>query len=155
MTNCTVEQLEFPAIKGRKVQAEFSGGDISSDGGVLLLRQIDKKLGLLQSVDRILPDPRHPDLITHSQLSLLQQRVYGLCQGYEDLNDHQQLRLDPAFQTAVDRDDELGSQATLCRLENRIDRQAIIDVHKLFLEQFIRSFAERQGRLKAEAVSPR
>jgi hypothetical protein len=140
LTNCTAEQLEFPALKRKKIHAQFSGGDITSDGGVLLLRQVDKQLGLLESVDRVLHDPRNPELIIHSQLSLLRQRIYGLCQGYEDLNDHHQLRLDPAFQTAVDREEALGSEATLCRLENRVERQAMIAIHQIFLDQFIASF---------------
>ena len=140
MSNCTDELLEFPALKRKKIQAQFSGGDITSDGGVLLLREVDRQLGLLKSVDQVLHDPRHPERIVHSQLSLLRQRVYGLCQGYEDLNDHHQLRLDPAFQTALDRDEALGSEATLCRLENRVDRQAMVDIHNIFLDQFIASF---------------
>lgn len=140
MTNCTQQSFSFPALKRRKVEAEFSGGDITSDGGVLLLRQIDKKLGLLEAVNRVLQDPRDQDQIKHSQLSLLQQRTYGLCLGHEDLNDHQQLRHDPALQTAVNRDEVLASQATLCRLENRSNRQAMIDIHQIFLQQFIDSF---------------
>ena len=140
MTNCNPNTLQFPPLKRRKIQAEFSGGDITSDAGVMLLRQIDHRLGLLQSVNQQLPDPRDPQRITHSQLSLLRQRVYGLCMGYEDLNDHQQLRLDPAFQVAVERDDNLGSQATLCRLENRIHRKTIINIHHIYLQQFIDSF---------------
>ncbi len=88
MTNCTQLSLEFPPLKRHKVEAEFSGGDITSDGGVLLLRDIDRRLGLLKSVSRVLHDPRDPGKVVHSQLSLLQQRVYGLCLGYEDLNDH-------------------------------------------------------------------
>lgn len=140
MTNCTHNALEFPAIKRRKIQVAFSGGDISSDGGVLLLRQMDKKLGLLASVDRVMTDYRDPDRIVHPQLSLLRQRVFGLCQGYEDLNDHRQLRRDPAFQSAVDRMEVLGSEATLCRWENQADRGAAVAIHQLFLEQFIASF---------------
>ena len=92
MTNCTQTAFSFPPLKRRKIEAEFSGGDITSDGGVLLLRQMDKQLGLLEAVDRALFDPRDSDQITHTQLSLLKQRVYGLCLGYEDLNDHTQLR---------------------------------------------------------------
>ena len=140
MTNCTRKTLSFPALNCRKIEAEFNGGDITSDGGVLLLRQIDKQLGLIQSIDRILPDPRDQDQLVHSQLSLLRQRVYGLCLGYEDLNDHKTLRADPAIQTALDRDDVLASQATLCRLENRTDRQAMIAIHKVFFDQFVASF---------------
>jgi hypothetical protein len=140
MPNCTQQSFSFPPLKRRKIEAEFSGGDITSDGGVLLLRQVDKRLGLLAAIDKVLTDPRDQDQIKHSQLSLLSQRVYGLCLGYEDLNDHQQLRQDPALQTAVNRDEVLGSQSTLCRLENRIDRQAMMDIHQVFLDQFIASF---------------
>ncbi len=93
MTNCNQEWIEFPAVKRRKVQAAFSGGDITSDGGALLLRDMDRRLGLLESVNRVLHDPRDSDRVVHSQLSLLRQRIYGLCLGYEDLNDHQELRL--------------------------------------------------------------
>ena len=103
----------------------------------MLLRQMDKHLGLLESVDQIIPDPRNPDLITHSQLSMLRQRVYGLCLGYEDLNDHTQLRTDPAIQTTLNQETVLASQSTLCRLENRSQRQAIIDMHKIFIKKFI------------------
>jgi len=139
MTNCTQKTFSFPSLKRRKIEAGFSGGDITSDGGVLLLRQMDERLGLLKSVDQMLPDPRHPEFIVHSQLSMLKQRVYGLCLGYEDLNDHTQLRTDPAIQTAVNRGEVLASQSTLCRLENRSDQQAMIELHKVFLDQFIAS----------------
>lgn len=141
MPNCTQQSFPFPALKRRKIEAEFSGGDITSDGGVLLLRQVDKKLALLEAVNRVLQDPRDQDQIKHSQLSMLQQRVYGLCLGHEDLNDHQQLRRDPALQTAVNRDETLASQSTLCRLENRSNRKAMIDIHQIFLDQFIASFS--------------
>lgn len=141
MTNCTPASFDFPALKCRKVQAEFSGGDITSDGGVLLLRQIDRRLGLLRAIDEVIPDPRDPRYISHSQLSLLRQRVYGIALGYEDLNDHQTLRTDLALQTSIDRDEELGSQSTLCRLENRVDRQVAIRIHEVLVEQFIASFA--------------
>ena len=109
MTSCTRKNLSFPALNRRKIEAEFSGGDITSDGGVLLLRQMDKQLGLMKSIDHILHDPREQDQVTHSQISLLRQRVYGLCLGYEDLNDHKTLRTDPAIQTALDRDNVLAS----------------------------------------------
>ena len=120
MTKCTQAGFEFPPVKRRRVQADFSGGEVTSDGGVMLLRQADRLTGLMAAVDRVLPDPRDPKLITHSQLSLLRQRVYGLALGYEDLNDHQRLRTDTLIQTAVDRDTVLGSQATLCRLARKI-----------------------------------
>ena len=140
MTNCTQAVFDFPVLKRRKVQAAFSGGEITSDGGALLLRQIDRRLGLMKAIDAVIPDPRNPDYITHTQLSLLRQRVYGLSLGYEDLNDHKTLRNDPALQTAVDREQELGSQSTLCRLEGRTGRKAAVDIHKVLIDQFIASF---------------
>jgi len=140
VTNCTQAIFNFPVLKRRKVQAEFSGGEITSDGGALLLRQIDRRLGLMKAVDAVIPDPRNPDYITHTQLSLLRQRVYGLGLGYEDLNDHKTLRNDPALQTAVDREQELGSQSTLCRLEGRTGRKAAVDIHKVLIDQFVASF---------------
>ena len=147
MTNCTQASFNFPALKRRKVQAEFSGGDITSDGGVLLLRQVDKRLGLMEAINKVIQDPRDPRYIAHSQLSLLQQRVYGLCLGYEDLNDHQTLRADPAIQTAVNREEMLGSASTLCRLENRTHRQTAVRLHDVIVDQFIASYSSAPDEL--------
>ncbi len=140
MTDCTQTAFDFPPLKHRRVQADFSGGEISSDAGVLLLREADRRLGLTEAIDRVLADPRDPDRIRHAQLSLLRQRIYGICQGYEDLNDHDALRSDPAIQTAVEREAALGSSATLCRLENRVGRQAAVAIHEVLVDQFIASF---------------
>jgi hypothetical protein len=140
MTNCIQARLEFPPCR-RRVEAEFSGGEVTSDGGVLLLRQMDRQLGLTAAVDHALVDPRDPERITHSQVSLLRQRIYGLCLGYEDLNDHAQLRTDSALQTALERDESLASAATLCRFENRVGRAAAVRLHKVLIEQFIGSFS--------------
>ena len=102
-TVCNPELFRFPAVKKRQVAASFSGGDVTSDGGLPLLRQLDRRLGLTKAMAQVLPDPRAPALIEHSQHSLLRQRIYGLCHGYEDLNDHDTLRLDPVWQTAVEQ----------------------------------------------------
>jgi hypothetical protein len=96
-TVCNPELFKFPAVKKRLVAASFSGGDVTSDGGLPLLRQLDRRLGLTKAMAEVLPDPRDPALIEHSQQTLLRQRIYGLCHGYEDLNDHDALRLDPAW----------------------------------------------------------
>jgi hypothetical protein len=87
-TVCNPELFRFPAVKKRQVAASFSGGDVTSDGGLPLLRQLDRRLGLTKAIAQVLPDPRAPVLIEHSQHSLLRQHIYGLCHGYEDLNDH-------------------------------------------------------------------
>ncbi len=142
MTKCTQESFDFPPLKRHRIEARFSGGDITSDGGLLLLRQVDRRLGLLEAVDARLPDPRDARYVVHDQLTLLRQRVYVLCQGYEDLNDHDQLRGDLALQTATEQEQVLGSSPTLCRLENRMGREAAVAIHHVLVEQFIASFAE-------------
>lgn len=148
MPNCTEERDLFGAVGRRHIQVGFDGGEVTSEAGLLLLRQVERKLGLLKAVARVLPDPRNPDLIVHTSEQLLRQRVFGLCQGYEDLNDHDQLRLDPALQTALDKrakQAELlcgASSPTLCRFEARANRQAIVDAHRVLLDQFIGSFTE-------------
>ena len=112
-TVCNPELFRFPAVKKRQVAASFSGGEVTSDGGLPLLRQLDRRLGLTKAIAQVLPDPRDPALIEHSQHSLLRQRIYGLCHGYEDLNDHDSLRLDPVWQTAVEQIKPLASSPTL------------------------------------------
>jgi Transposase DDE domain group 1 len=101
VADCNSFPIEFPGFGSRKIQADFSGGDVSSDGGLLLLRQVDRWLGLTKRLGELLPDRRDPDRITHPLETLLQQRLYGLALGYEDLNDHDALRHDPLWQTAA------------------------------------------------------
>lgn len=139
MTQCTITPDLFPACKSRKVEIDFEGGDITSDGGGLLLRQADRKLNLTRQVARALADPRRQKSCDHRQLHMLRQRVYGLALGYEDLNDHGTLRDDPAFQTFVECDRSLAHPSTLCRFENRADRETAVLVNKLLVEQFIAS----------------
>ena len=146
-TVCTSELFELPAVKRRAVQASFTGGDVTSDGGITLLRQVDRKLGLTRALARVLPDARDRSRVVHPLLSLVRQRIYGLAQGYEDLNDHDTLRHDLAWQTAVERDVPLASSPTLCRLENRADRQGAWALHEVLVEQFIGSFAKAPSEL--------
>ena len=122
MPKCTADQLTFPSFDRRRIEASFGGADISSDGGIMLLRQIDRRFGLTQAISEAIPDPRASERIKHSQLQQLRQRIYGLAHGYEDLNDHDTLRHDPAWQTAVERDGSLASSPTLCRFEARSNR---------------------------------
>lgn len=140
MPNCTVPQAPFPKLGRRTIDVRFDGGDVSSDGGLLLLRQVEQRLGLLKAVAKVLPDPRDPALVEHTTEQLLRQRVFGLCQGYEDLNDHDRLRDDLALQTAVGKDRPAASSPTLCRFENRADRKTAVAVQRQLVEQFIASF---------------
>ncbi len=147
MSKCTAPELTFPSFDRRKIEASFGGADISSDGGIMLLRQIDRRLGLTAAIDEVMSDPRRPECVVHPQLQLLRQRIYGLAHGYEDLNDHDTLRNDPAWQSAVDRNEELASSPTLCRLEARSNRARAVAISKIFVEQFIASFQEAPTEL--------
>jgi hypothetical protein len=142
MTKCIKEKLTLPACKGRIIEAEFVEKEVTSDGGVLLLREIDRKINLTGELEKIIPDTRERTKIKHSLISMLKQRIYGIALGYEDLNDHTTLRNDPAIQTAVDRITTLASSPTLCRMENKANRKMIFDSNKLMVEKFIESFIE-------------
>ena len=89
MAECYQTEWSFPSCKSRKVRVDFAGGEVSSDGGVLLLREVDRKLNLLGRAARALPEKRRAVFCEYSQADLLRQRVFGLVQGYEDLNDHE------------------------------------------------------------------
>lgn len=147
MPNCTVREMPFAKLGRREIDVGFDGGDVSSDGGLLLLRQVERRLGLLKAVAEILPDPRSPLLVKHKTEQMLRQRVFGLCQGYEDLNDHDTLRNDLAVQTALERDTAGASSPTLCRFENRADRAAAVATSRILVEQFIASFKEAPSEL--------
>jgi hypothetical protein len=107
-TDCNDQPLLFQDLGSRQVVAAFSGGTLSSDGGALLLRQVDANLGLTRTLAQCFYDTRDQLYVDHSVEQLLAQRIYGLALGYEDLNDHQRLRLDPLLATACNKEDPLG-----------------------------------------------
>lgn len=139
MPDCTVQQMLFGRVGRREIEANFQGGALSSDGGVMLVRQMDGKIGLSRAVAEVLSDPRDPERITHPLRDLVAQRLYGLCCGYEDLNDHDVLRHDPLMQTAVGRVDDLASSPTFSRLETRATRADVMALNRVLVEQFIAS----------------
>ena len=147
MTKCYQRSFEFPRVNRRIVEARFDGGDITSDGGVLLLRQADRLTGLSDSIARTLSDPRRQASCDHDVPGLVRQRLYAIALGYEDLNDHDGLRQDVALQTAVERDQWLASASTLCRFENRADRETAWRLHEVLLDQFIASFKRAPKKL--------
>jgi len=140
MTNCTQLSLDFPRCQNRLVQANFDGGEITSDAGLLLLKKADRALGLTRALASCISDSRDRRRCQHSKLSLLRQRIFGIAAGYEDLNDHDSLRHDTLFQVIAGRDDRLASSATLCRFEKRASRELAVNMHARFVDNFIRSF---------------
>lgn len=148
MTECT-EQLELFGRLGRaQVSAEFSGGEISSDGGgALLLRQTERRFGLLAAAAKCLPDDRVDGRVRHTRLAQLTQRVFAIALGYEDLNDHDQLRHDLALKTAMSQRHAASSSPTLCRFENAMDRAVAVGLHEVLIDQFIARHTTTPGEL--------
>jgi hypothetical protein len=156
MTQCTQSSFEFEPHFRRAVVACFDGGALTSDAGALLLRQVDQKMGFLRRLAACFTDFRSPWLTQHGVELMLAQRVYGLALGYEDLNDHDQLRRDPLMGVLAGKrepDQPLASKSTLCRLERtpatgaerdrykkiRYDGEAI---DQLLLDVFLEAHAE-------------
>ena len=108
MTQCTQRTFEFQSLGGRQVVGSFDGGKVTSDAGGVLLREVEAAFGFLRQFADCFTDHRDPELIEHTVLDLLKQRVYGLCLGYEDLNDHDQLRHDSLLAVLVDKQDAEG-----------------------------------------------
>jgi hypothetical protein len=140
MAECNQLSFRLPGLNGRRIEGNFQGGNVSSDGGLMLLREVDRRLGLTKALAKLLPDQRDPDRIEHSLESMLRQRIYGLALGYEDLNDQDLLRKDLLWQSAAERSEELASCSTLCRLENRAGRKEAWLMHQVLFEQFVASF---------------
>jgi hypothetical protein len=120
MTECKQETFSFAAHFSRRVEAVFSAGQVSTDGGALLLRQTDRKIDLLGRLAGCFIDGRNQELVEHTVSEMVSQRIYGLALGYEDLNDHEQLRADPVFGMLSGKrnlDLQLAGKSTLNRLE--------------------------------------
>src|SRR5216683_1058709 len=148
---------QLAVLKRREIRAQFDGGAITSDGGGLLLREVEKRVGILRQFSACFTDYRNPDLIEHTVEELVAQRVYGLALGYEDLNDHEELRNDPLMAVLVEKG-ELGEKAlagksTLNRLEltgetvSRKERykKIVLDhgaVDRLLVEVFLQAHRE-------------
>src|SRR5450631_4064584 len=116
MTECNQSSFEFGSAGKRQVTARFDGGTISSDGGAFLLQQTNERLNLLPRLAQCFLDGRNQNYVEHSIQEMLAQRIYGLALGYEDLNDHEQLRTDPVFGVLAERSDlnqPLAGKSTL------------------------------------------
>jgi hypothetical protein len=120
MTECNQETFAFTAHFSRRVEAGFTAGQVSSDGGALLLRETERKINLLGRLAGCFRDGRDQQLVEHKLEEMLAQRIYGLALGYEDLNDHEQLRSDPLLGVLSGKrklEEPLAGKSTLNRLE--------------------------------------
>jgi Transposase DDE domain group 1 len=159
MTECKQSSFGFQDCGSREIVARFDGGTISSDGGALLLRQTDERLDLLPRLAQCFLDGREQDRVQHSVEEMISQRVYGLALGYEDLNDHEQLRSDPLFSVLAgheELDKPLAGKSTLNRLElgdGREDRYKKITFWKQGIDELlVEVFIESQERTPEQIV---
>src|SRR6202047_1288668 len=159
MTECNQSSFGFEACGSRQIVARFDGGTSSSDSGAFLLRETDKRLNLLPRLAECFLDGRNQALIDHSLLEMLSQRIYGLALGYEDINDHEQLRKDPVFGILAGReelDEPLAGKSTLNRMElaaGTKDRHKKIAFWKEAVDELlVKVFIESQGEAPAEII---
>lgn len=147
----STRQLKFFPVEGKRLEARFSGEKISTDGGLLLLREVEKKLGLLKKLSSAINDRRDPRYIAHRLEELLSQRVYQISSGYEDGNDCTELRSDPVLKMCTGRLPEtgldLGSQPTMCRLENMVSRSDLYRMAEVFASHFVASYGSEEPKV--------
>ena len=145
MRSHTASLFDLDFYEPLPIQIEVSDAPLTSDAGLLPVRQFDQRIGLTQQFTAALHDPRDPTRIDHTFLEMVRMRVFGIVAGYEDQNDHDTLRTDPVFKLITDRsptDADLASQPTLSRFENLIDIPSLFRLRDVFIDQFIASFAQ-------------
>src|ERR1700694_3175686 len=159
MTDCNQSSFGFKAHCSREVVARFDGGTIGSDGGALLLRETDRRLNLLPRLADCFLDGRNQEQVEHSVLEMLSQRIYGLALGYEDVNDHEQLRKDPVFGILAGRkelEEPLAGKSTLTRVElgaGTKDRYKKITFWKEAIDELlVKVFLESYQKAPAEIL---
>lgn len=150
MTECKPKAIEFHALGSRDVVAQFDGGDISSDGGGLILREVEQRTGILKKFAACFVDYRKREAIEHPVEDLVSQRAYGLCLGYEDLNDHDELRADPLLAVMVGKTDPKGER----RREVRDRGKALAGKSTLNRLERTRADAGTEERYKKIVMQP-
>lgn len=151
MTEATPFLPGLSPVGGKEITATFDGGQLSSDGGVLILREIEKRLCLARALSRHIPDMRDPGRIVHTYDSMIQARVFAIASGYEDCDDLDALRIDPVLKMACGRKPGTGadlmSQPTLSRLENAPSWRALARMTLGMIDMFCASFPRVPGRI--------
>ena len=144
MSNDNVLPFDLPSVCRKKLSVGFDGGQLSSDAGVLLLRSVERRLGIARRLSMCLKDKRDPDLILHTVEEMLGLRMFAIASGYEDADDCDSLRYDPIFKMAVGRLPESGeplcSQPTMSRLENAPSKIEIARMMAAMVDQFCSSY---------------
>jgi hypothetical protein len=151
MTEDTLFLPGLSPVEGKQVRVAFAGGLQSSDGGVLLLREVDRRLGLADRLAACIPDWRDPARIDHTIAEMIRFRVFAIAAGYEDADDCDALRADPIFKLAADRGPETGeplcSQPTMSRLENAVSWCTLARLQAAMVDQFCETWARVPRRI--------
>ena len=144
MKDCIKQLFLFKDISNKKIEVDFNGGEVSSDAGLLFLREVESRIGLISKMTNCLQDRRHPGYVKHQFLDLLKQRIFQIACGYEDGNDSNELRDDPIMKIACERlpdDEALASQPTISRFENGLTRTDLYRISEVFVDVFIQSYS--------------
>jgi len=145
MCNNTIPPFDFPAVGRKKLTAAFDGGRITTDGGVLLLGMVEQQLGIAAKLADLIADPRNPAFITHSVDDILRARILAIACGYEDADDLDHLRSDPAFKLACNRLPDSGadlcSQPTVSRWENMPTLREVVRMTYAMIDLYCASYA--------------
>jgi hypothetical protein len=150
MTNPMLPLPGLSSVSGKAIIAKFDGGLLSSDGGILVLREVEQRLRVADRMAACIEDPRAPDQITHSLADIIRFRLLMIAAGYEDGNDASSLRYDPMFKMALDllpSDRELCSQSTISRLENLPDARALLRMGRAMVDLYCESFRQVPKRI--------
>src|SRR4051812_17490948 len=146
MTDNTLLPFSFPAVSRKKVIAAFDGGRISADGGVMLLAAAERRLGIADKIAAVIPDPRDPARTIHPLPDILRARIFAIACGYEDADDLDSLRTDPALKLACGRLPDSGrnlcSQPTVSRFENAPDLRALIRLMGVMVDLYCASYTK-------------
>lgn len=140
MSKNTNQMMLFKEIYGKKIEVDFNGGEVSSNAGLLFLREMESQVGVINKVAAVIHDKRHPGYVKHQIVELLTQRVFQIVAGYEDANDSNTLKDDPVLKIACQKDEVLASQPTMCRFENAPTRTTLYRIGEVLLDVFINSY---------------
>ena len=143
MDDTTLPLPGLSPVSGKRLDVRFDGGMLSSDGGILLLREVERRLGVADRLAACIKDPRSPEHITHSLADIIRFRLMMIAAGYEDGNDAASLRIDPMFKMALDiapSERALCSQPTISRLENLPDPRALLGMGRAMVDLYCDSF---------------
>lgn len=140
MAENTTQTMLFKDFFGKKAAVDFNGGEISSDSGLLFLRETESQIGIINRIANVIHDQRHPGYVKHHNVHLLSQRVFQVAAGYEDANDSDRLKHDPILKMACEKDGPLASQPTMSRFENAPGRTTLYRIGAALVDAFIDSY---------------